>query len=116
MPERDRRRVNVDYPVVISGESGGGEGTLSNLTITGAGLQSIQAITDGEIDSVLDLAVGATVRLHIQLTGARQPIDIAVAIVRWKKDLRLGVEFIRFEGNAKAQLQQMLNQSDVTSS
>jgi len=51
--------------------------------------------------------------VHIQLSGARRPIDIAIATVRWQRDSRSGVEFVRFEGNAKAQLQQMLNQTDV---
>ena len=113
MHQRDRSRIGVDYPVTIFGDHGGGEGILSNLTITGAGVLSTQTITGGEIDGLPDIAVGATVRLHIHLTGARKPIDIAVAVVRWKQDRRLGVEFVRFEGDAKIQLQDMLNQSDA---
>ena len=103
MEPRGRARIGVDFPVTVSGEQGSGNGILSNLTITG-----------GEIDGPLDVAVGQSLRIHIQLTGARNPIDIAVATVRWKQDFRFGVEFVRFEGNAKAQLQEMLNQSDST--
>jgi len=102
MHSRERQRIGVDYPVTIHGEQGSGDGMLSNLTITG-----------GEIDGPLDVTVGQTLRIHIHLTGARNPIDIAVATVRWKQDFRFGVEFVRFEGNAKAQLHDMLNQSDV---
>lgn len=101
MQSRGRERVGVDYPVTIHGEHGSGDGILSNLTVTG-----------GEIGGPLDVTVGQALRIHIRLTGARNPIDIAVATVRWKQDFRFGVEFVRFEGNAKAQLQEMLNQSD----
>lgn len=105
MQERGRPRIEVDYPVSLSGDGVNGAGTLTNLTITG-----------GEIESDLPAPVGSHFRVHIQLSGARNPIDIAVATVRWQRDHRFGVEFVRFEGNAKSQLQQMLNQSDVTPS
>ncbi|MEC4889208.1 MAG: PilZ domain-containing protein [Nitrospira sp.] len=105
MQPRGRDRIGVDYPVTVSGEQGSGDGILSNLTITG-----------GEINGPLNVTVGQSLRIHIRLTGARNPIDIAVAAVRWKQDFRFGVEFVRFEGNAKAQLQEMLNQSDSASS
>lgn len=105
MHSRERRRIGVDYPVTVTGDRGSGDGVLSNLTIAG-----------GEINGPIELTVGATIRIHIRLTGARNPIDIAVATVRWKQDFRFGVEFVRFEGNAKAQLEEMLNQSDVAPS
>ena len=103
MQERGRPRIEVNYPVTLSGEGGNGTGTLTNLTITG-----------GEIESDLPAPIGAHFRVHIQLSGARSPIDIASATVRWQRDHRFGVEFVRFEDNAKSQLQQMLNQSDVS--
>lgn len=102
MHERGRPRIAVDYPVTLSGEGGAGSGTMTNLTITG-----------GEIESALAVAIGAHFRVHIQLSGARNPIAIAIATVRWQRDSRFGVEFVRFEDNAKFQLEQMLNQSDV---
>lgn len=105
MQERGRPRIEVNYPVTLSSEGGNGTGTLTNLTITG-----------GEIESDLPAPIGAHFRVHIQLSGARSPIDIAIATVRWQRDHRFGLEFVRFEGNAKAQLEQMLNQSDVSSS
>ena len=103
MHERGRPRIEVNYPVTLSGEGGNGTGTMTNLTITG-----------GEIESDLTAKIGTHFRVHIQLSGARSPIDIAIATVRWQRDHRFGVEFVRFEGNAKAQLQQMLNQTDVS--
>lgn len=102
MHERGRPRIEVNYPVILNGEGIDGTGTVTNLTITG-----------GEIESDLPAPIGAHFRMHIQLSGARSPIAIAIATVRWQRDHRFGVEFVRFEGNAKAQLQQMLNQSDV---
>lgn len=103
MHERVRPRIEVNYPVMLSGEDGEGSGTMTNLTVTG-----------GEIESALAVSVGAHYRLHIQLSGARNPIDIAVTAVRWQRGNRFGVEFVRFEGNAKAQLEEMLNQSDAS--
>jgi len=87
---------------MLSGEGGDGPGTMTNLTITG-----------GEISSDLPTKIGAHFRVHIHLSGARNPIDIAMATVRWQRDNRFGVEFVRFEGNAKTQLEEMLNQSDA---
>lgn len=105
MQERVRPRIEVNYPVILNGEGIEGVGTVTNLTITG-----------GEIESDLPAPIGTHFRVHIQLSGARNPIDIAVATVRWQRDHRFGVEFVRFEGNAKAQLEEMLNQSDATPS
>ena len=102
MHERGRPRIEVNYPVTLSGEGSEGAGTMTNLTITG-----------GEIASDLAASIGAHFRVHIQLSGARSPIAIAIATVRWQRDHRFGVEFVRFEGNAKAQLEEMLNQTDV---
>ncbi|MCC6140674.1 MAG: PilZ domain-containing protein [Nitrospira sp.] len=102
MHERGRPRVEVDYPVTLSGEGGDGTGTMTNLTITG-----------GEISSDLPAQIGTHFRVHIHLSGARNPIDIAIATVRWQRENRFGIEFVRFEDNAKLQLEQMLNQSDV---
>ena len=103
--ERVRPRIEVDYPATLSGEGGEGTGTMTNLTITG-----------GEIESTVATSVGTHFRVHIHLSGARNPIDIAVATVRWQRDNRFGVEFVRFEGNAKDQLHEMLNQSDASAS
>lgn len=102
MHARGRPRIDVNYPVTLSGEGGEGTGSMINLTITG-----------GEIESALAISIGAHVRVYIHLSGARNPIDIAVATVRWQRGQRFGVEFVRFEGTAKAQLEEMLNQSDV---
>lgn len=105
MHERGRPRIEVNYPVTLSGEGGNGSGTMTNLTITG-----------GEIESEMTATIGTHFRVHVQLSGARSPIDIAIATVRWQRDHRFGVEFVRFEGNAKVQLEEMLNQSDASSS
>ncbi len=99
MQPRSRPRVAVDYPVLFSGDDTSGEGTLKNLTISG-----------GEIVSEAPLSIGAHLHLLVQTSGARQPIVIMLAIVRWKRDSRCGVEFVRFQGGAKQQLEDMLNQ------
>lgn len=96
---RGRPRVPVDYPAVITGEKGGAQGTVINLTIAG-----------WEIESHSQFRIGASVSVQIVPPSARPSITIALAIVRWQHNDRCGLEFVRFEGNAKEQLEDMLNQ------
>jgi hypothetical protein len=93
--------VPVDYPVSFAGDDMSGNGLLKNLTVSG-----------GEIESDVPFPIGAHLRLRVPSPGARPPIVIALAIVRWKRGDRYGIEFVRFEGDAKLQLQEMLNQRD----
>ncbi len=101
MQSRSRSRVTVDYPVLFTGDEGSGHGVVTNLTIAG-----------GEIDSHVQFPIGARLCLQVQPPGARPPIVIALAVVRWKQGDRFGLEFVRFDGNAKQQLEDMLNQRD----
>lgn len=75
-----------------------------NLTITGC-----------EVESHSRFPIGLPVSLRLEPPSARPPITIALAIVRWQERDRFGLEFIRFEGNAKAQLEDMLNQRSHSS-
>src|SRR5262245_31906466 len=104
MQPRAKPRVEVDYPVTFTSDRLSGSGTLKNLTIAGA-----------EIQSQADLPIGGSLSLRIQATGARPPIVISVAVVRWKRNDRLGLEFVRFDGRSKQQLEDMLNQHDSSS-
>ena len=101
MKPRSRSRVPVDYQVSFAGDHVSGQGVLTNLALSG-----------GEIETDFQFTIGMHLCLDVQLTGARSPIVIALAIVRWKQGDRYGVEFVRFEGNAKQQLEDMLNQRD----
>lgn len=96
---RGRRRVPVDYPAFFTGDEGSGHGMVTNLTIAGC-----------EIQSHVQFPVAAGLRLRIQAPEARPPIIITRAIVRWKNGDRFGLEFVRFGGGTKEQLEDMLNQ------
>ncbi len=96
---RSRPRVPVDYPASFTGDDVSGHGTVTNLTLAG-----------GEVKSDMQLPLGTRVSLHVRPPGARPSIVIALAIVRWKEGERFGLEFVRFEGDAKEQLKDMLNQ------
>lgn len=100
---RGRRRVPVDYPALFTGDAGSGHGTVTNLTIAGC-----------EIESRDQLPIGAGLNLCVQAPEARPPIIINLAIVRWKNGDRFGLEFVRFEGRTKEQLEDMLNQREGT--
>lgn len=99
MESRFRSRVAVDYPVFFSGGDTSGEGRLNNLTISG-----------GEIVSEVPFSIGTQLHLRVQSSGARPPIVITLAIVRWNRDDRYGIEFVQFQGDAKQQLEDMLDQ------
>ncbi|MDH5640934.1 MAG: PilZ domain-containing protein [Nitrospira sp.] len=101
MKPRSRSRVPVDYHVSFTGDNVSGNGLLKNLAVSGS-----------ELETDVQLAIGTHLCLHVNLSGARPLIVIALAIVRWKQDERYGLEFVRFEGQAKQQLQDMLNQRD----
>jgi len=75
-----------------------------NLTITGC-----------EVQSPSQFPIGAHVSIRLDPPSARPPITIALAIVRWQEHDRFGLEFVRFEGNAKEQLEDMLNQRENSS-
>jgi PilZ domain len=98
---RGRLRVPVDYPASFTGDEGSGQGVVMNLTLAG-----------GEIESQVPLQLGARLCLHVYPPSARPPIVIALTVVRWKQGNRVGLEFIRFEGQAKEQLKDMLNQHE----
>ncbi|MBL8037745.1 PilZ domain-containing protein [Nitrospira sp. CMX1] len=99
LQSRRRPRVSVDYPASFTAEETSGHATVTNLTLAG-----------GEIESNIQLPIGARLSLHVLPPSARPSIVIALAIVRWKEGNRYGLEFVRFEGDAKEQLKDMLNQ------
>lgn len=103
MPSRNRPRIDVDYSVTFTGDQLTGKGTLTNLTISGA-----------EIQSSVELPIDAHLSLSVQSSGARPPIVVTLAVVRWKRGDRFGVEFVRFDGHSKQQLEDMLNQRDAS--
>lgn len=92
-------RVPVDYPASFTADDASGLGTVTNLTLAG-----------GEIRCNIQLLPGAHLSLYVQPPSARPSIVIALAIVRWTEGDRCGLEFVRFEGDAKDQLKDMLNQ------
>jgi hypothetical protein len=95
----------VDYAVTFTGDRLSGSGILTNLTVAGA-----------EIHTSQQCPVDAHLCLRIESSGARPPIVVTLAVVRWVAGDRFGVEFVRFEGQSKQQLEDMLNQRDAGSS
>ena len=101
MKPRSKSRVPVNYRVSFSGDKGTGKGVLTDLAIGG-----------GQIETDVRFDVGEHLRLQVELSGAREPIVIELAVIRWKEKDRFGLEFIRFEAQTKQHLQDMLNQRD----
>ena len=104
MQPRTKPRVDVDYPATFTGDQLSGSGTLTNLTIDGA-----------EIETPIDCPIDLHLSLRVETSGARPPLVITLAVVRWKRGNRFGLEFVRFDGHSKQQLEEMLNQRDSSS-
>ena len=105
MQPRAKPRIEVDVPVMFTSDQVSGAGMLKNLTICGA-----------EIQSQTDLPINGRLSLRMQASGARPPIVISIVVVRWKRNDRFGLEFVRFDGQSKQLLEDMLNPHDSSSS
>jgi PilZ domain len=84
MEGRYSPRVPVECAAVFSGESGMGEGRVLDLSLPGCLIESPKAAKAGDY-----------VRLKLCLPDGQPAVDVLLAVVRWAKGNRLGVEFIR---------------------
>ena len=67
----------------------GGEGLLLDLSVRGC-----------RIDSRTPVQPGTELCLQIHLSRDSEPLEIAVARVRWSQDQRFGVEFLNIQNEA----------------
>lgn len=103
MSKRARPRVHVRVPVTFTGDQISGKGTMTNLAISGC-----------EVESDAALPVKTHLCLHIHQPEGRLPVVVTLAIVRWVKQHRFGLEFIKFEAGAKKEFVQVLQQHGLT--
>jgi len=101
---RGRLRIAVDYPAIVTGDEGSAQGTVKNLTVAGC-----------EVEIDRRFCIGAHVAVQVVPPGARPSMTISLAVIRWQHSDRCGLEFVRFEGSAKEQLEDMLNQRPISS-
>lgn len=84
MEDRYSPRVPIECAAVFSGESGIGEGRVLDVSLPGCLIESPEAAKSGDY-----------VRLKLCLPDGQPAVDVPLAVVRWAKGNRLGVEFIR---------------------
>jgi c-di-GMP-binding flagellar brake protein YcgR len=97
MQDRYSTRVPIEGSAIFAGESMVGEGRIIDLSLPGCLLESPDSIR-----------VGDYIRLKLFLPDDQPAVSVPLAAVRWAKDGRLGLEFIRSSEEDQARLQQLV--------
>jgi hypothetical protein len=84
MEDRYSTRVPVECTAVFAGEAIIGEGRVIDVSLPGCLLESPEYARPGDC-----------LRLKLFLPDRRPAISVSLAVVRWVKGNRLGIEFIR---------------------
>ena len=84
MEDRYSSRVPIECTAVFAGESVTGEGRVLDVSLPGCLIESPEAAKPGDY-----------VRIKLCLPDGQPAVDVPLAVVRWVKGNRLGVEFIR---------------------
>ncbi len=96
MKLRSCQRINTRLPVIFSGDSYVGEGTVLNVSVPGCAIASKQAVLPG-----------AYLEMRVLIPGS-SPLTVGLAKVRWRSLLRFGVEFIRMPGEDQVRLGRLI--------
>jgi hypothetical protein len=81
---RHRVRLPLRCPVIFASDEFIGEGTVLNLGVPGCAVESDIAPLPGDY-----------VGLHVLMPDEAGPLQVALAKVRWAKQQRFGVEFLK---------------------
>ena len=100
MEDRTTSRCPVHCPIVFKGDRMLGKGTLTNLSLSGCGVESTTILQKGVYLSVA-----------VNLPNQESPLDIGLATVRWSLGSKFGLEFIRVGSGEQAQLRQLVAQN-----
>ncbi|HMS85497.1 MAG TPA: PilZ domain-containing protein [Nitrospira sp.] len=77
-------RLSVTYPVIFGGAPFVGEGTVSDLSLTGCSVRCDRTVLQGSY-----------IKLSVLLPDPTSSLFIELGKVRWVKEQTFGVEFIR---------------------
>jgi c-di-GMP-binding flagellar brake protein YcgR len=95
MEDRYSARVPVEGSAIFAGEAMVGQGRVIDISLPGCLLESPDSIR-----------IGDYVRLKLFLPDDQPAVSVPLAVVRWAKDGRLGLEFIRSSEGDQVRLQQ----------
>ncbi len=100
MEDRIASRCPVHCPIVFKGDRMLGKGTLTNLSLSGCGVESTTILRKGVYLSVA-----------MNFPNQESPMDIGLAKVRWSLGSKFGLEFIRMGSVEQAQLHRLVAQN-----
>jgi hypothetical protein len=99
MRERYKQRIRLKFPVKFAWNSQVGEGQIVDLTNPGCQIESGVAVKEAQ-----------SLHLELYLPEREFPLSVTLAVVRWTKGKRFGVEFIRMHQSQQRILQGFLAQ------
>ena len=97
MKIRYSERVLTEFPVIFSGDSFVGEGTVSNVSVPGC-----------EIVSNKVVEAGAYLEMKVLMPDNAPSLCVELAKIRWRQGRRFGVEFIRMPGVDQVRLGRLI--------
>jgi PilZ domain len=95
-------RIQTEFPVIFAGDSYVGEGTVLNVSVPGC-----------EISSRRPAPLGAYLEMKVLVPGNGTPLSVGLAKVRWCRNHRFGVEFIRMPGDDQVRLGRMVKSQRI---
>lgn len=97
MDQRKYPRKQVRLSGSLRGEAPFADGTLEDLSRGGCAFQCEST-----------LQIGNFLELEIRLPGEEPPLKIEVAVVRWAKSQRFGLEFLRIHAREKERIRELV--------
>lgn len=98
--EEDRRtydRLEINFPITFSGDSGAGVGNVVELSMGGC-----------SFSSSVDVVHGAILKMSLQVSSDIAPLKVKAAVVRHVRPETIGVEFLQWERSERERLQQFI--------
>ena len=99
MESRYSARIPVECSVVFAGEALLGEGRVVDVSLPGCLMESPEAVKAGDY-----------VQLKLFLPDQQPAIRVPLAVVRWARGSRVGVEFIRSSEDDQIRLTRFVQQ------
>ena len=93
---RQYMRAYAEIPVIVTDRAGFASGQVIDITIRGCGLRLIKP-----------LRLGQLVMLTISPTNGTAAVECYLAQVRWVREERAGVTFLRLSPDDERRLQQL---------
>lgn len=94
---RAYHRFPVTYPVIFAGAPFVGEGTVSNLSLTGCSVACDRTVL-----------AGSYIKLNVLVPDSTSSLLIELGKVRWVRENAFGVEFIRLPTIARQRLDRVV--------